>query len=71
MEARLRSSRLPWSWSLGDGVERVRRRDDQGADKGASYVINKSVTDKMYFSPGTATVKSGQTLTFMYDGQAR
>jgi plastocyanin len=41
----------------------------KAADDGASYVINKSVTDKMYFSPGTATVKSGQMLTFMYDGK--
>ena len=41
----------------------------KAADKGASYVINKSVTDKMYFAPGTATVKSGQMLTFTYDGK--
>ena len=38
-------------------------------DDGASYVINKSVTDRMYFTPGATTVKSGQTLTFMYDGK--
>lgn len=41
----------------------------KASDKGASYVINKSVTDKMYFTPGKATVKSGQTLTFEYDGK--
>jgi plastocyanin len=41
----------------------------KATDKGASYVINKSVTDKMYFTPGTATVKSGQMLTFTYDGK--
>jgi plastocyanin len=41
----------------------------KATDKGASYVINKSVTDKMYFTPGVATVKSGQTLTFEYDGK--
>ena len=41
----------------------------KASDKGASYVINKSVTDKMFFSPGAATVKSGQTLTFEYDGR--
>lgn len=41
----------------------------KATDKGATYVINKSVTDKMYFSPGNATVKSGQTLTFEYDGK--
>jgi plastocyanin len=37
-------------------------------DKGMTYVINKSVTDEMYFSPQIATVKSGDTLTFEYDG---
>ena len=42
----------------------------KAADKGATYVINKSVTDKMYFAPGTASVKSGATLTFEYDGKA-
>ena len=41
----------------------------KATDKGASYVINKSVTDKMYFTPGNATIKSGQTLTFEYDGK--
>jgi plastocyanin len=41
----------------------------KATDKGASYVINKSVTDKMYFTPGTATVKSGEMLTFAYDGK--
>lgn len=41
----------------------------KATDKGASYVINKSVTDKMYFSPGVATIKSGQMLTFEYDGK--
>ncbi len=38
-------------------------------DKGQSYVINKSATDSMYFSPATASVKSGQTLTFTYEGK--
>jgi len=38
-------------------------------DKGQSYVINKSVTDSMFFSPGTASIKSGQTLTFTYNGK--
>src|SRR6476620_7147552 len=38
-------------------------------DKGQTYVINKSATDSMYFSPGTASVKSGQTLTVTYDGK--
>jgi plastocyanin len=38
------------------------------ADKGQTYVINKSATDTMYFSPATASVKSGQTLTFTYEG---
>jgi plastocyanin len=38
-------------------------------DKGMSYVINKSATDNMYFSPGTVSVKSGATLTFTYDGK--
>jgi plastocyanin len=38
-------------------------------DKGQTYVINKSATDSMYFSPGTASVKSGQTLTFTYEGK--
>jgi plastocyanin len=41
----------------------------KASDKGASYVINKSVTDKMFFSPGVTTVKSGQMLTFEYDGK--
>jgi plastocyanin len=41
----------------------------KATDKGASYVINKSVTDKMFFTPGTATIQSGQTLTFEYDGK--
>ena len=40
----------------------------KATDKGASYVINRSVTDKMYFTPGAATVKSGEMLTFSYDG---
>jgi plastocyanin len=34
-----------------------------------AYVINKSATDTMYFSPETATVKSGQMLTFEYNGK--
>ena len=38
-------------------------------DKGQTYVINKSATDSMYFSPATASVKSGQTLTFTYEGK--
>jgi plastocyanin len=38
-------------------------------DKGQTYVINKSVTDKMYFSPGSSSVKSGAMLTFTYDGK--
>jgi plastocyanin len=42
----------------------------KATDHGSTYVINKSVTDRMYFSPGTATIKSGQTLTFEYDGMA-
>jgi plastocyanin len=37
-------------------------------DQGMTYVINKSATDKMFFSPGTATIKSGETLTFEYAG---
>ena len=41
----------------------------KATDKGASYVINKSVTDKMFFTPGVTTVKSGETLTFEYDGK--
>lgn len=42
----------------------------KAVDHGSTYVINKSVTDRMFFSPGTATVKSGETLTFKYDGMA-
>jgi len=42
----------------------------KATDKGATYVINKSVTDQMYFNPGDARVKSGQTLTFEYGGRA-
>jgi plastocyanin len=41
----------------------------KASDKGATYVINKSVTDKMFFTPQTASVKSGQMLTFEYDGK--
>lgn len=41
----------------------------KATDKGSSYVINRSVTDKMYFTPGVATIKSGQILTFEYDGK--
>jgi plastocyanin len=41
----------------------------KAVDKGSSYVINKSATDTMYFSPGTASVKSGQMLTFAYEGK--
>ena len=40
----------------------------KATDKGMKYVINKSMTDEMYFSPQIATVKSGDTLTFEYDG---
>ena len=40
------------------------------SDHGSTYVVNKSVTDRMYFSPGTATIKSGQMLTFKYEGTA-
>ena len=39
------------------------------ADKGQTYVINKSATDSMYFSPGATSVKSGETLTFTYEGK--
>jgi plastocyanin len=42
----------------------------KAVDQGSTYVINKSVTDRMFFSPGTATIKSGQTLTFKYSGMA-
>jgi plastocyanin len=38
-------------------------------DKGQTYVINKSATDTMYFSPGAISIKSGQTLTFTYAGK--
>jgi plastocyanin len=41
----------------------------KATDKGTTYVINKSVTDRMYFTPQTASVKSGQMLTFEYDGK--
>jgi hypothetical protein len=33
-------------------------------DKGRAYVLNKSMTDPMYFAPASVTGKSGQTLTF-------
>lgn len=39
------------------------------ADKGQTYVINKSATDSMYFAPATVSVKSGEMLTFTYDGK--
>jgi plastocyanin len=38
-------------------------------DKGQTYVINRSATDSMYFSPGVARVKSGEMLTFTYEGK--
>jgi plastocyanin len=38
-------------------------------DKGQTYVINKSATDRMYFSPGAMSVKSGDMLTFTYEGK--
>jgi plastocyanin len=38
-------------------------------DKGQTYRINKSATDTMYFSPGTTSVKSGEMLTFTYEGK--
>ena len=41
----------------------------KATDKGQTYVINKSATDRMYFSPGSALVKSGDMLTFTYDGK--
>ena len=31
----------------------------KAADKGQTYVINRSVTDRMFFSPGSISVKSG------------
>ncbi len=40
----------------------------KAADKGQTYVINRSVTDRMFFSPGSISVKSGSTLTFTYEG---
>ena len=39
------------------------------ADKGTSYVINKTASDTMYFTPATTTVKSGSMLTFEYGGK--
>jgi plastocyanin len=41
----------------------------KATDKGQTYVINRSATDRMYFSPGATTVKSGQMLTFTYEGK--
>jgi plastocyanin len=41
----------------------------KATDKGMTYKLNRSVTDNMYFTPGTASVKSGRTLTFEYDGR--
>jgi plastocyanin len=41
----------------------------KATDKGTTYVINKSVTDTMFFTPAAATVKSGDTITFTYDGK--
>jgi plastocyanin len=41
----------------------------KASDKGTTYVINKSLTDKMFFTPATTTVKSGEMLTFEYDGK--
>jgi plastocyanin len=38
-------------------------------DKGQTYKINRSATDTMYFSPGVISVKSGEMLTFTYDGK--
>ena len=42
----------------------------KATDKGETYAINKSATDRMYFTPGTVSVKSGSTLTFTYQGKA-
>ncbi len=41
----------------------------KAADKGQTYVINRSTTDRMFFSPGTISVKRGSTLTFTYEGK--
>jgi plastocyanin len=41
----------------------------KATDKGQTYVINKSATDSMYFSPASRSVKSGEMLTFSYDGK--
>ncbi len=41
----------------------------KATDKGQTYVINKSATDSMYFSPAATSVKSGELLTFTYEGK--
>ena len=41
----------------------------KATDKGQTYAINKSATDRMYFAPGSISVKSGSTLTFTYAGK--
>jgi plastocyanin len=41
----------------------------KATDNGETYVINKSASDRMYFRPGTVSVKSGSTLTFTYEGK--
>ena len=35
-------------------------------DKGVTFAPNRYIRDTMYFAPGTATVKSGQSVTFEY-----
>jgi len=35
-------------------------------DNGVSFSPNKYIQDNMFFSPGTVTVKSGETLTFKF-----
>jgi plastocyanin len=41
----------------------------KATDKGVTFVPNKSVKDSMFFSPAAASVNSGDTLTFEYDGK--
>ena len=41
----------------------------KAADKGQTYIINRSATDRMFFSPASISIKSGSTLTFTYEGK--
>ena len=60
------------SFALGGAARQAKSFTILAKDDGISFEANKSITDTMYFDPGTLEVSSGDSITFKFgDTKAR